>query len=228
MSLKLSRSMSRAATGRAAAARSHEHLLDAVDDESLVGEPGQCVVGRDEGELGIRPLALRLEALAHSNEGDIEGVLHDRHRLVERRRRDAQLALRSRPAPRRPRRASADSASSPRSAARCAWRPAGRRSERPLALSPGHPRDRRRPSTGPAPSSRLGTRTRSSPGSRRRAAGLISPSAPPFARAHPRCARSSATPSRRTSAPSGSFRACRVAGSRRLGCCRARQVARSF
>ena len=91
MLLKLSRSMNSAATGRLVAARAHQHLLDAVEDQRPVRQPGQRVVGRHErelllaaGELLVGALALGLEGLAHPHERHVEAALQHRQGLRER------------------------------------------------------------------------------------------------------------------------------------------------
>ena len=43
---------------RLAATRAREHLLDAIQDQCAVGEPGQRIVCRQERELLIRAVAL--------------------------------------------------------------------------------------------------------------------------------------------------------------------------
>ena len=76
--------------GRLAAARAHQHLLDAVEDQRAVGQPGQGVVGRQErelllaaGELLVGALALGLEGLAHPHERDVEAALQHAQRPGE-------------------------------------------------------------------------------------------------------------------------------------------------
>ena len=68
--------MNSAATGVWLRARAREHLLDAVEDQRPVRQPGQRVVGRQERELLlaarellIGSLALGLKALAHPQRG---------------------------------------------------------------------------------------------------------------------------------------------------------------
>ena len=75
---------------RLAAARAREHLLDAIQDQRPVREPGQRVVGRQEGklllaarELFIRSLALGLKGLAHPHEAELETQLQDAQGLGE-------------------------------------------------------------------------------------------------------------------------------------------------
>jgi hypothetical protein len=56
--LKLSRSTNSAATGVWFATRAREHLLDAIEDQGAVGQPGQRVVCREERELLLAPREL--------------------------------------------------------------------------------------------------------------------------------------------------------------------------
>ena len=126
-----------------AAARAREHLLDAVEDQRPVREPGQRIVGRQERELLLAPRelfvgppALDLEALAHPHEAELEAQLQDVQRLGERLGARRRAARRSRAAPRPSRCARRSSAWSPRSATPRDGPPARRRSAR----FPGRPR----------------------------------------------------------------------------------------
>ena len=83
---------------RLTAARAGEHLLDAVQDQCAVGEPGQRVVRRQEGKLLLTPLelligspTLDLETLAHPHEAELEAQLQNAQGLGERLGRDIQL-----------------------------------------------------------------------------------------------------------------------------------------
>src|ERR1039458_4034175 len=74
-----------------AATRAREHLLDTVQDQRPIREPCQRVVCRQERKLLLAPrelfvcaLALGLEALAHSNEAELETQLQDAQSLGER------------------------------------------------------------------------------------------------------------------------------------------------
>ena len=70
--------MNSAATGVLLAAGAEQHLLDAVEDQRAVGQPGERVVGGEErelalarGELLVGSLALGLKGLAHAHERDV-------------------------------------------------------------------------------------------------------------------------------------------------------------
>jgi hypothetical protein len=65
-----------------------EHLLDPVEDQRAIGKTGERVVCRQErqlllpaGELFVGALALRLEALAHAQQGELEAQLQHVERL---------------------------------------------------------------------------------------------------------------------------------------------------
>jgi hypothetical protein len=73
------------------APRAREHLLDSIQDQRAVWEPGERVVGGQKRKLLIRALALGLKALAHSNEAELEAQLQDAQGLRERLWRDVQL-----------------------------------------------------------------------------------------------------------------------------------------
>ncbi len=76
-----------------------EHLLDAIDDQGSVRKPGQGIMGGEKrqllfavGELLVGSPALRLKALRHAQEAEVEAHLKDAPRLRERLRRGAQLS----------------------------------------------------------------------------------------------------------------------------------------
>ncbi len=69
---------------RLGATRAREHLLDTIQDQCAVRQPGQRVVCRQERELLLAPrelfvraLALGLEALAHPQQAELEAQLQD-------------------------------------------------------------------------------------------------------------------------------------------------------
>ncbi len=117
MPLKLSRSMNSAATGVWLAARAHQHLLDAVEDQGAVGQARERVVGGEEhqlvlaaGELLVGAAALLLEGLAHPHQRHVEAALQHAQAPARAPPRRAPAPARARAPPPRRRRASAGSA----------------------------------------------------------------------------------------------------------------------
>ncbi len=83
---------------RLAAARAHQHLLHAVEDQRTVGQARERVVGGHEGELLLAAtellvgaLALGLEGLAHAHERHVEAALQHRDGSLENRLRQREL-----------------------------------------------------------------------------------------------------------------------------------------
>jgi hypothetical protein len=73
------------------AARSGEHLLDAVQDQGAVRESREGVVGREERQLLIGALALGLERVADMDERQIQGLLEHRERALAERCGEVEL-----------------------------------------------------------------------------------------------------------------------------------------
>ena len=129
--------MNSAATGSGVRARRASICSRRSRIRRAVRQPGERVVGRQERELLLAarellvgPLALRLEALAHAHQAELEAQLHDVQRLRQRLGRGVQFrgALAQHLGP--PSRATTGSAWSPRPATRHGGRPARRRSSR--------------------------------------------------------------------------------------------------
>jgi len=71
--------------------RAGQRLLDPVEDQGPVRQPGEGIVGGEEdefllaaGQFVVGPLALVLEGLAHPHQGDVEAALDHRPRLGQR------------------------------------------------------------------------------------------------------------------------------------------------